>query len=640
MSERLSCEAIARAALGQPAKREGIQLLYRCPYRERHKNGDAHPSLKVNPQKDVWGCFVCGASGKGGWSLAAFLSSVSADDKSAVAAWLRERGLLNGGASGAAGYQKRIDAIYDYRDERGNGLFQVVRHEGKQFRQRRPDGNGGWVWNLDGVRRVLYGFPEVLAAKSVLICEGEKDCETARKLGLVATCNPHGAGKWRAEYAEPLRGKRVAIVADADPRGVAHAWDVARSLVGVAATLKLIEALPGGGKDLTEFVEHSGTRQSLLTLIREAPEVTAADVAKWAQPRAEGGFHLTSLGDLMREPEERVSWLLAEVLPAGGLSLLAAKPKTGKSTLARCLALAVARGERFFGRETQKGAVIYLALEEKRSEVRAHFRAMGAAGSEGIYIHAAHAPADALPAIREEMKTRKPVLLIIDPLLRFTRVKDGNDYAQVTTALEPLLILARESGAHVLLVHHLGKGERAEATDGILGSTALFAAVDTALIMKRSEKYRTLQSRQRYGEDLTETVLEFDAERRTLSLGVERSEADALAVSKEILRFLESAPDAKVEPEITEAVEGKTKIVRQALRELVRQGKVTREGGGKKGDPYTYSKCLFSCSPHIPGTREQESEKAARARMNTEQFLVPDAERKPILVPDIEEGQI
>jgi RecA-family ATPase len=128
----------------------------------------------------------------------------------------------------------------------------------------------------------------------------------------------------------------------------------------------------------------------------------------------------------------------------------------------------VARGEQFLGRGTQKGAVIYLALEEKRSEVRAHFRAMGASGQEEIYVHAAHAPADALPAIAEEMKARKPVLLIIDPLLRFARIKDGNDYAQVTAALEPILILARESGAHVLLVHHLGKGERAEPTDGIL----------------------------------------------------------------------------------------------------------------------------------------------------------------------------
>jgi 5S rRNA maturation endonuclease (ribonuclease M5) len=531
----------------------------------------------------------------------------------------------------AAQSKRRIAAVYAYLDEKGSVLFEVVRYEPKDFRQRRPDSRGGWTWNLDGVSRVPYRLPEVITARSVLVCEGEKDCETARTLGLVATCNPHGAGKWRPEYSAFLKGKRVVVIADADAPGVAHARDVARSLVGVAECVRLIEALPQA-KDLTAWVEKGSAKEQLLDLIRETPELTPADVAKWGASKPMSGFTLTRLGDLMREPEEQVSWLLEGVLPAGGLGLLAAKPKTGKSTLARCLALAVARGESFLNRPTLQGAVIYLALEEKRSEVRGHFRAMGASGEEEILIHAAHAPADAVPAITAEMKAQKPVLLIIDPLLRFTRVKDGNDYAQVTAALEPILILARESGAHVLLVHHLGKGERAEPTDGILGSTALFAAVDTALVMRRTEKYRTLQSRQRYGEDLTETVLTFDPERRNLSLGAERSDADALAVSEEILKFLESATDGKTEPEITEAVEGKTRVVRRALRQLVEQGNVSREGEGKRGSPYRYG-FLFSCSQYIAGTREQETQKPLESRENTAGNLVPALEQNSFLVP-------
>ncbi len=108
------------------------------------------------------------------------------------------------------------------------------------------------------------------------------------------------------------------------------------------------------------------------------------------------------------------------------------------------------------------------------------------------------------------VKQIKPTLVIIDPVLRMVRVRDANDYAQVSNALEPLMSIARQHSTHVLLVYHLGKGERADATDSILGSTAFFAAVDTALIMKRSELYRTLQSRQRYGTDLPETTLEFE----------------------------------------------------------------------------------------------------------------------------------
>jgi hypothetical protein len=345
-----------------------------------------------------------------------------------------------------------------------------------------------------------------------------------------------------------------------------------------------------------------------------------------------GGFALTRLGDLMAEPQEAVSWLLHGILPAGGLGLLAAKPKTGKSTLARCLALAVANGEPFVGRCTLPGPVIYLALEEKRSEVRAHFRAMGATGKEEIYVHAASAPADALLAITVEVEKRKPVLVIVDPALRFVHVKDANDYAQVSAALEPILTLARENGAHVLLVYHLGKGERAEATDAILGSTAFFAAVDTALVMKRYARYRTLQSRQRYGEDLAEVTLEFDAERRRISLGTERSTAETVAVEGLILEFLQGADEPKTEPEIAEGVEAKTLHVRRGLRELVTLGKVIREGAGKRGDPYRY-RFSFSCSEDIGGTREQEMQKAPENRENPEPNLVPENSQNPFLVP-------
>ena len=100
----------------------------------------------------------------------------------------------------------KIVATYPYVDENGALLFEVVRYEPKGFSQRRPDGNGGWLWNLDGVRRVPYNLPEVIKARTILICEGEKDCLTARASGLVATTNAGGAGKWRTEYADWLRG--------------------------------------------------------------------------------------------------------------------------------------------------------------------------------------------------------------------------------------------------------------------------------------------------------------------------------------------------------------------------------------------------------------------------------------------------
>ena len=95
MNARFTCEDVAHAALGEPVKREGTEILYRCPRPERHTNGDVHPSLKVNTKKDVWACFVCGASGTA-WVLAAFIARVEPNDKHAVRAWLQGRGLVNG----------------------------------------------------------------------------------------------------------------------------------------------------------------------------------------------------------------------------------------------------------------------------------------------------------------------------------------------------------------------------------------------------------------------------------------------------------------------------------------------------------------------------------------------------------------
>src|SRR5512143_3457336 len=100
--------------------------------------------------------------------VAAFIAGVNSGNKPAVRAWLRDHGLLNGMDSA-----KRIAAIYEYRDEHGNLLFQTLRFEPKDFRQRRPDGNGGWIWNLDGVRLVPYRLPEWKDKPYVYIVEGE-----------------------------------------------------------------------------------------------------------------------------------------------------------------------------------------------------------------------------------------------------------------------------------------------------------------------------------------------------------------------------------------------------------------------------------------------------------------------------------
>ena len=135
---------------------------------------------------------------------------------------------------------KTVEATYSYVDEEGDLLFQQVRFKGKSFAFRRPAESGGWVWNLNGVRKVLYCLPEVIAADKVFIVEGEKDVESLREWGLVATCNPGGAGKWSEDYSKFLKGKKVIVLQDDDAPGRKHALSVARSVSRYAREVRLV----------------------------------------------------------------------------------------------------------------------------------------------------------------------------------------------------------------------------------------------------------------------------------------------------------------------------------------------------------------------------------------------------------------
>lgn len=173
-----------------------------------------------------------------------------------------------------------LSAAYDYTDEAGKALFQCVRFEPKDFRQRRPDGNGGWLWNLKDTRRVLYRLPEVRAAiekgETVFIVEGEKDADNLARLGLCATCNPMGAGKWSAEYSEQLRGANAVVLPDNDEPGRIHAAQVGAALLQTAArilTLTLPNLPPKG--DVSDWIAAGGTKEQLLTLAESAPQADA-----------------------------------------------------------------------------------------------------------------------------------------------------------------------------------------------------------------------------------------------------------------------------------------------------------------------------------------------------------------------------
>jgi len=169
------------------------------------------------------------------------------------------------------------EAVYDYHNADGRLTYQVCRMPGKRFAQRRPSSAGGWIWKLEGVMPVLYRLPEVLAAvkrcENIFVVEGEKDCASLARLGLCATTNSGGAGKWREGYADSLEGASVIILPDNDAPGHKHAEQVAKSLHGKASSVRVLElpGLPPKG-DVSDWLATGGTREELLRLAGEALE--------------------------------------------------------------------------------------------------------------------------------------------------------------------------------------------------------------------------------------------------------------------------------------------------------------------------------------------------------------------------------
>lgn len=493
--------------------------------------------------------------------------------------------------------RNHVVAKYDYRSPSGEFLYQIVRivAEGgaadrKTFKIRRKPRDGetpsqdGWIYNAQGVELSLYNVESVSENALIYVVEGEKDVETLKSLGLAAVCNPFGAGKWRAEYSEALRDKTVVILPDNDATGRRHAETVANSLVGIATEVLVID-LPGLAEkgDVSDFIGAGGTADDLMELVTRAetwrPKINKKDVSK--------GLVFTPVSDLVSEPREEIGFVWHDTLPCGGFSLCSAKPKVGKSTLARNLALAVATGSDFLGRAATYGKVLYLCLEEKRQEVRNHFERMGAV-TDRILIHTGATPESVIEELAAAIEEHGPLLVIIDPLSRVVRVRDYNEYGAMTRGLEPLLDLARRSGCHIMALHHDSKLDRSGG-DALLGSTALFGIVDCHIQLKKRDKVRTAATIQRYGTDLPETVLELDMETGIIRSAGDLDSVTLQKVSVQLIGLF--GPETHItEGEIKEQVQGQNRgVISKALRQLVENGDLRRSGEGRRNSPFVYS---------------------------------------------------
>lgn len=280
-------------------------------------------------------------------------------------------------------------------------------------------------------------------------------------------------------------------------------------------------------------------------------------------------------------------WILEGYLPAGGLVLLAGSPKAGKTTLAAHIAVHVDQGLDFLGFKTKKTGVLWMGLEERGQDVARRFDELG---NWTVFYHPApfRATTESIRELVAWIKGNGVGLVIVDTLSKFWDLKDENDAAGMERAIDPILRLARDSGAAILLLHHTRKTPADDGSD-IRGSSALFGSLDVGIIFRTvagagNSSRRSLRTFSRYSE--TPEKLEADLREGAWVL------SDHCAA-----KIKTNTHDAALLAALTPEPEDVTTIAKRAnlAYSTARRGllalheskpsAIRKSGGDKKGDP-------------------------------------------------------
>lgn len=559
----------------------------------------------------------------------------------------------------------RIVAEYDYCDEEGRLLFQAVRKEPKDFRQRHPSTNGNeWEWNLNGTRRVLYKLPQLLAAdpkRTVFIVEGEKDVDRLIELGFIATTNPQGAGKWRDDYSPTLEGRKVLIIPDNDDPGMRHAGQVTLSLAPYVSSLKVLVLpdLPPKG-DVSDWLDAGSTVQDLKRLAVAAAELPV-DNAELLRKELlhllrEGSLQETSPGTNQPPPEdafatnvrqaspeirwlprpiselssgqEQLDWIWHGYAAPGMITLFTGLWKSGKSTLLAYLLQSLdGTLQEFAGQPVRAAKALVISEEGERHWVDRR-------DNLGIEDHVSIITKPFLKnpswtdwerfvaTVAIEAVQGKYGLVVFDSIFNLWPVKDENNAAEVKAALMSMNQLT-EAALAVLLIAHPKKGDAGEG-QATRGSGALPSIVDIIIEFRRydaerrEDTRRVLTTYSRFDDTPPEVVIEYDAADGYTARGT-RQDARAAGRKAVILELLpDDEPGVTVEDILETWPDDHQKPARRTLAYdldfLATNMEVIRKGAGKRNDAYRYRRShtdisfLASSLPYRGATNETNDE--------------------------------
>jgi AAA domain len=444
-----------------------------------------------------------------------------------------------------------VIASYIYRTGDGKPYLRVQRTAAKKFWQQHATTDNGWENGAPKGERIPYRLPELLAAdpaKPVYIVEGEKDVDNLGKLGFVATTTSGGSNsRWTPELSRHFAGRTVYIIPDNDEPGHKYAQHAAQHLHSVAAKVAIVE-LPGlgprtadNGADVSDWLDVGNQRENLDYIAEQAP--------KWTPPTPKDGWraYAFTAATLKEKKFEPISYVVPMLIPEG-VTILAGKPKIGKSWIALDLALATAGGRFVLGDiHLIEGDVLYAALEDNDRRLRSRIERILTQNEQKwpprltLATQWRRLDAGGVADAKEWAASAKtPRLIILDTLagVRGERNNKDTTYEGDYRALQELQKWAGETGMGMLILHHTRKMESDDPIDSVSGTLGLAGCVDTVAVLARTGKGTTLYIRGRDVEEQEKAIV-FNKETCRWTILGEADEVQRSETRQKILTLLD-----------------------------------------------------------------------------------------------------
>lgn len=512
--------------------------LYNCPFCGSGTGKKGTPALSLYENGMKWKCFSCG---KGGDIINLFyevnhMADTPENFKYAVKTLSEEFHLVSATASETTAAKSTTPKVkigerqHIYHNADGS-IF------GMKVVNKFSDGSKNAVWylfepktgrfrkesGLNGQKAPLYNADTLHSNQDepVYIVEGEKDADTLTNWDAVATTFPNGAGftQWIPLYNEGLKDREVIILTDNDDSGRKYGNTIARNLLNIAKSVKIIPAAAIWNKcpekgDITDIAQSIGEEEAqefLISAIQRTsfctpeslPKIEKSNTAPMpTQPEIEYTF--VRLSDVKPEKQE---FLWNPYIPIGEITVMYAAGGTGKSYATIGIAADITTGRSLPGYGIEKimvnpEKVLFISAEDNESIILNRMREAGGNPDNCFVLKTPKTRKDLdtasflLPQNKDDtariqafarlLEQIHPKLVIIDPWSVYIgddkNMNKANDVRGVTNVLT---VLAKEYDCAILVVAHVNKMPQTEnANNAVSGSTALIDSARSALCIR------------------------------------------------------------------------------------------------------------------------------------------------------------